>query len=223
MSATVENVNKIDDFFDLNSIVGSEKEDTLISEVVGLELPLTINYFNDDKEQRAFVNACKSMLRRSPEYKAWVSYLKETLGLYKCKFTGEINYQTSVDIHHHPISVGCIVNAVVNKFIETDTSFTSFDIITEVCKLHYNNMIGYVPLVSSLHEKFHNGYLLIPIEFVSGNYKQFLDTYSSYIEDDDLDTINSRLSVNINNCESNINWKKDTYEVEENYAISTKT
>ena len=69
------------------------------------------------------------------------------------------------------------------------------------------NKIGYIPIIKSLHEKFHNGFLNIPIDLVKGNYLQFLNEYGKYIDDDDFDIINTRLSIN----SSSDSWSKDNY------------
>ena len=58
-----------------------------------------------------------------------------------------------------------------------------------------------------MHEKFHNGFLSIPLQLVRGNYKTFLEEYSKYMDDDDLETIESRLSI----TESNCGWSRDNY------------
>ena len=58
-----------------------------------------------------------------------------------------------------------------------------------------------------MHEKFHNGFLDLPINLIKGNYNIFIDQYSKYIDDDDMEIINNRLSRTISNC----SWDKDYY------------
>ena len=60
-----------------------------------------------------------------------------------------------------------------------------------------------------MHEKFHNGRLDIPIGLVKGGYRRFVSEYSKFLEDDDLETIQSRLAINETNC----TWAKDEYPV----------
>jgi len=91
--------------------------------------------------------------------------------------------------------------------MDNSEKFCSFDIAQEAIELHFKNKIGYVTLIETMHEKFHNGHLQIPIDLVRGDYKWFIREYAKYIEDDDLNTINSRLAVN----ESNVSWSKDNY------------
>jgi len=102
-----------------------------------------------------------------------------------------------------------LVSALVNKKIENNEDFCSFDIAQEAIDLHFKNKIGYTTLIKSIHEKFHNGYLTIPVSFVKGDFQHFLDTYSRYIDEQDLDTIQSRLAVNESNC----TWSRDEYPI----------
>ena len=60
-----------------------------------------------------------------------------------------------------------------------------------------------------MHEKFHNGFLTIPISFIKGDYQHYLENYSGYLDELDLDKIQSRLAINDSNC----TWSKDEYPV----------
>jgi len=159
----------------------------------------------DEKNYKKFVGSCKRMIRMSPEYKLWTDYLREVLGFYSCSITGEVNSQTTVEIHHHPIPMEVIIKGVLNRRMGSKTGFCSFDIITEVIELHFKNHIGYIPIVSSLHEKFHNGFLDIPMEMVNGNYKKYLEQFGTFLEDDDLSTIQERISITKQSC----GWNHD--------------
>lgn len=141
------------------------------------ELSLRIDNFADDKEQIKFIKAVEKMVRFSPEYKLWVNYIVETLGQNKCEFTGESKCECPVDVHHHPICLFTIVKSLIDDKIKKHESFCTFDIARETIELHFQNKVGYVLILSSLHEKYHNGFLQIPIEFVSGDFRYILQRY----------------------------------------------
>ena len=96
---------------------------------------------------------------------------------------------------------------MVNKCIDKEEEFCTFDICQQAIELHFKNKIGYVTLLKSMHEKFHNGRLTIPISFVKGDCNHFVREYSKFLDDDDLDTIQSRLATNTTNC----SWSRDEY------------
>jgi len=141
------------------------------------ELSLRIDNFPDDKDEIKFVKAVEKMVRFSPEYRLWVDYIEETLGKNKCEFTGEVKGECPVDVHHHPICLFTIVKTIVDDKIRKHEQFCTFDIAREVIEMHFQNRVGYVLILSSLHEKYHNGFMQIPIEFVSGDYKYLLTNY----------------------------------------------
>lgn len=159
------------------------------------ELGLKIEEFEDDKERKKFVNKVKMLVRRSPEYAIWVNYVKYVLQKNTCVLSNEHISQVTVDLHHHPISLQTIIESIVNKYISNEVPFTSFQIAQEVLVEHYQDTIGYVTLVSSLHEKFHNGFLEISINDVAGDWREFLKKYDSYIDDEKKEVINNYMSV----------------------------
>ncbi len=195
------------------SIKSNIDKKELSSDNTPYTLSLRRNDVEDSKELNRFVKSCEHMIRHSPEYTIWVDYLHEALGQNFCALTGESNIQTVVDIHHHPVSLFVIVKSVINQYIASSESFCSFDISTKVIELHYENRVGYIPLIRSLHIKFGNGFLQLPMHLVMGDYKYFLSTYTDFIEDDDIDIINNRLSINQNNCgwSNQYYWTKDHY------------
>ncbi len=131
------------------------------------------------KDEKKFLNSVKRMVRSSYEYNEWVKFVKFTLGLDTCEFTGENAGEVTIELHHMPISMSNIIKTIFDKHmnvVSTDT-VKSTDIVDEVLQLHKQNDIGYVLLCTTLHEKFHNGFLDIPIEYVKGNWQNFMNSY----------------------------------------------
>ncbi len=170
-------------------------------------LTLRITNFETPADLLKFVRNCEKLIRLSYEYKLWREYIVDILKENYCPITLETNEEVSIEIHHHVPSLFIIVKSVVNKFIYENKEFCTFDICLEVISIHFQNKIGYIPLIKSIHEKVTNGHLKIPIKLIKGNYKEFINEYSKYFDDDDLNTINERL---ICNDELN-NWTKDNY------------
>ena len=181
-----------------NSVVANIDEKRLSSEDSPYELTLRRNDFPEEKNMNQFIKKVEAIVRKSPEYKDWTSYIKDVLGHYSCELTGEMAAQVTVEIHHHPISLFIITKAMIVQYINSDKGFCSFDIAQDVINLHYENRIGYIPLVKTLHEKFHNGFLLLPMELVKGDWKHITQQYEH--DDADLEIIQTRLAINFSNC-----------------------
>ena len=179
----------------------------LFSDNYPFRLSLRVRNFENETEYKKFIRNCEALIRRCNEYKLWRNYIVDVLQVNKCMITQESIEQVSIDVHHHLPSLFTLVSALVNKKIENNVDFCSFDIAQEAIELHFKNKIGYATLLKSIHEKFHNGYLTIPITMVKGDYKYFMDEFGRYLDEDEIDKIQSRLAVNESNC----SWSKDEY------------
>jgi hypothetical protein len=177
----------------------------LYSDNYPFRLSLRIRNFPNESDYKKFIKNCESIIRRSIEYKYWVSYIKDILQIDRCMITHERNSETTIEVHHHIPSLFVLITSIVNKNIEEDREFCTFDICQEAIQLHYQNKVGYVTLLSSMHEKFHNGCLDIPIEFVRGDYKYYIDNYRKFIDESDMEKIENRLVTNGTNCSWTIN------------------
>jgi len=179
----------------------------LYSSKSAFTLSMKIDDFESDKEEKKFITCVERLVRSSVEYKYWKQYIIEVLGMNHCVLTHEVSDECTIEVHHHVPSLFTVVKGVINEQINKNNSFTSFDISSMVMELHFTNQIGYVTLLKSLHEKFHNGYLDIPMKFINGNYDSFIQRFGSFIDGDDMSTIQSRLNI----TESNCHWLKNTY------------
>jgi hypothetical protein len=181
----------------------------LYSDEYPFNLPLRISTFEVEAEYKKFINNCEALVRRSREYKLWRQYLVDVIGVNTCFITQERMEEVTIDIHHHIPSLYTLVSTLVNKCIEENEEFCSFDICQKAIELHFTNRVGYVALLKSMHEKFHNNKLDIPIGLVRGNYQYFLDNYTRYMDEVDLDIIQERLTMN----ETNVSWTRENYPV----------
>jgi len=180
---------------------------TLYSDNYPLTLPLRISNFENEAHFKKFILNCELLIRRSNEYSSWRNYIIEILGLNTCHITEEHITEVAVDVHHHIPSLFAIVSGVINRKINNDESFCSFDIAMDVIKLHFENRIGYTILIKSMHEKFHNGCLDIPINLIHGNYNYFIQNYGGYLDNEQLEKVNQRLRVTRNT----VSWTRNNY------------
>ena len=179
----------------------------LYSDNYPFSLSLRIANFENEAEYKKFSRNCEKTIRGSIEYKLWISYIKDVLQIQSCAITQEAMGEVSIEVHHHIPSLYTLVTALVNRKIEHDEKFSTFDIALEAIELHFANKIGYVVLIKSMHEKLHNGFLSVPVSLVKGDYKYFVKEFSQFLDDFDLDTLNSRMSINTSNC----SWSRNEY------------
>lgn len=171
-------------------------------------LALRISNFENEAQYKKFIKNCEMMIRRSIEYKEWRNYIVDVLQVNECAITHERMDEVTIEVHHHIPSLYGVTTAIVNKYIEENKEFCTFDICQQVIELHFKNRIGYVTLLKSMHEKFHNGNLHIPISFIKGDYNRFIRDYSKYLDESDLDTIQNRIDT----TEHNVSWSRGNYQ-----------
>jgi hypothetical protein len=181
----------------------------LYSDNYPFSLSLRIANFESESDYKKFVKNCERLIRSAMEYKLWKNYIIDVLQINECMITHEKIDEVTIQVHHHVPSLYILVSALVNKRIENNEKFCTFDIAEEAISLHFQNKIGYITLLTSMHEKFHNGKLGIPISLVKGDYRYFMNNYSKYLDDADLERLEERLAVNESNC----TWSKDNYPV----------
>ncbi|RLF57671.1 MAG: hypothetical protein DRN27_07310 [Thermoplasmata archaeon] len=179
----------------------------LYSDNYPFRLSLRINNFENESSYKKFIKNCEMMIRRSIEYKLWRNYIIDVLQINECMITHESIHDLTIEVHHHLPSLFSLISALVNKHMDKNQEFCTFEICQEAIELHFKNKIGYVTLIKSMHEKFHNGKLTIPIGFVKGDYRYFVNEYSKYLDEDELEKIDLRLATNESNC----TWSRDEY------------
>lgn len=190
--------------------VKSNVEDLqLYSDNYPFSLSLRISNFENESDYKKFVKNVEKMVRCSVEYRQWKAYIIDVLQINECMITHEKIDDVTIEVHHHIPSMFILISALVNKYIENEEEFCTFDVAQEAISLHFQNKIGYVTLIKSMHEKFHNGKLGIPIDLIKGDYMYFFNTYKKYIDESDLETIEDRLVTNEHNC----TWSKDNYNI----------
>jgi hypothetical protein len=172
-------------------------------------LSLRISNFDSETSYKKFIRNCEMIIRRCQEYKLWREYILDILQINSCLITHESMDEVTIEVHHHLPSLFTLVSALVNKKLDEGEDFCTFDICCEAIELHFANKVGYITLLKSMHEKFHNGRLSIPISIVKGNYNSFIKSYSKYLDETDLEKIDSRLAINETNC----TWSKDNYPI----------
>jgi len=207
METTID-LSKIKDELEVKSNVESLE---LYSDNYPFSLSLRISNFESESDYKKFVKGCERMVRSSIEYRHWKRYIIDVLQINECMITHEKISDLSIEVHHHLPSMYVLVCALVNRRIESGEEFCTFDIAHEAIELHFQNKIGYVTLIKSMHEKFHNGKLGIPVELIKGDYRYFINTFSKYVDEADLAKIEERLVVHETNCA----WSRDDYQLAE--------
>ena len=158
-----------------------------------MEYQLTIS---NEREKTKIVKRMERIIRGSTEYKDYIAFLRENVGMDACAFFNNINKDTSkslrIEIHHVPFTLFDITKIIVNKYMEEGLPLNELLMAEEVMKEHYSNMVGLIPLSKTLHLMVHGENaekVVIPAYMIFGNYKKFIEEYGDYMNDEDFKKI----------------------------------
>lgn len=158
-----------------------------------MEYQLTIS---NEREKTKIVKRMERIIRGSIEYKDYIAFLRENVGMDACAFFNNINKDTSkslrIEIHHVPFTLFDITKIIVNKYMEEGLPLNELLMAEEVMKVHYSNMVGLIPLSKTLHLMVHGENaekVVIPAYMIFGNYKKFIEEYGDYMNDEDFKKI----------------------------------
>lgn len=171
---------------------------------------------NTDKDKIKFIKRIEQLVRSSMEYRDYIAYLKEYVDMKHCAFFNNVeNEQGSkvrIEIHHEPLTLFDIVKTVINKFIEESIPLNDLYIADEVIELHYTNKVGLIPLSKSVHQIVHNSNeILIPLNLIYGEYRDFLEEYNDYLDEDILDKIEMKINQTRSFTEEMVNKLTPSY------------
>ena len=158
-----------------------------------MEYQLTIS---NEREKTKIVKRMERIIRGSTEYKDYIAFLRENVGMDACAFFNNINKDTSkslrIEIHHVPFTLFDITRIICNKYMEEGLPLNELLMAEEVMKVHYSNMVGLIPLSKTLHLMVHGENaekVVIPAYMIFGNYKKFIEEYGDYMNDEDFKKI----------------------------------
>lgn len=157
------------------------------------EFDTEVYCLEDDKEKERFIKDVESRVRRSFEYKKFISYIRDYMQMNQDAFLEGVDnketFDIKIEIHHYPFTLHDIVEIIINKRSYYKESLSVNMVAKEVMECHYKMMVGLVPLAQTTHELTHNGKLFISSDKVMGRYNLFIEYYKPFIEPYMLETI----------------------------------
>ena len=157
------------------------KNPTLRSPYAPNDLPFyqTRETLMDVDTFRNFLKNAESRFRASKEYKAYKSYLIESLGIDRCQIFGNVTVEDAdIELHHNVLGLFDICLLITLHVINTVGVISTFDLIELLIREHYNNRVGVTFLSKTAHQMYTNdpdGY--IPPEMTFGRWWELLSIY----------------------------------------------
>ena len=107
-------------------------------------------------------------MRRSPEYKRFIRFMKKTMKIDTCAFYNGFGGDMGmiVEMHHHPFRMYEYTETICNKHMKLKGYISTKEVMLEVLELHYNQQVGLIPLSPTAHKLNHSENLYIHPELV---------------------------------------------------------
>lgn len=160
-----------------------------------------LDYFTDENLYNKFVKDVEKLVRTSKEYSAFVSYIKNILGMNFCQVSSKI-YDTdaTIEMHHGPIfTLYDICSVVLNYYIKTGRKINTFRIANSVIDEHYAMRVQVVMMAVTNHEAIKNKDIFLNIHQGIGNVNEFIKMYADCLDDTQKYKIWSYINMSKNN------------------------
>lgn len=153
------------------------------------------------EENTRFIKKIESLVRSSIEYKAYLSHLRNDLGMDHCSFLPNLDMTTDeigLEMHHCPLTLYQLVDIVISHRLARRQPVTSLSIADEVMRMHFEESVGMVPLSVSVHKLVHAGSLIVHPAMVHGDYLKFMRAYCDGVTEEIVAGILAFISMSEN-------------------------
>jgi len=185
--------------------------------VLDLMMNQTRDTLADPDTFKSFIKSAERQFRASREYKAYKSYLMDSLGLDRCQILGNISGEDAdIELHHNVLGLYDIATMITLHMVNTVGSINSMQLIQMLILEHYKNRVGITFLCKTAHQVYTNdpnGY--IPPEQTFGKWWELLGVYNYGITFDIAYKVinylkkfqnNMPVSINLEQQEEILSW-----------------
>ena len=188
------------------------------------ECDFQVYNLEDDKEYDKYIKTIEKEVRKSIEYRRFIKYLRDYMGMNKCAFLkGVSNTETfdiKIEIHHYPFTLRDICEIVYRKRSYFNDSLEVQMVAKEVMICHYRLIVGLISLSETVHQLAHSGRLFIPVDRVLGRYNIFIEYYKDFCTPEQLDTLDRIEKYTIENASildtTIIDQNRVSFEIKDN-------
>lgn len=181
--------NQKDELSDVINVSSGNKSISLkymIDDDILDQEPFDPKYYINDECEVDFIKYFEREIRDSYEYKSLIDMFKTVLDISSCVFFKDfsLDNKMKLEFHHHPFTLFDYTQAVLRKQLEENGGWVlENDVERETTMLHYQLVVGLVPLNPTAHAQVHDGKLDIHPDLIVGEYQKFYNDYNKWIPD----------------------------------------
>ena len=162
-----------------------------------------------DKQRDKLIKTIESLVRSAIDYKDLIKYLRTYIDMNQCEFFENFKAgkkKGMIEIHHSPFDLYTIVDVVMQKMEKTEGYIDELIIADKVLQMHYEGLIGLIPLSITAHQLVHDGKLIVPLNCVYGRFVEFTNLFYNELGEE-------RLSILKDNISMTKNMKKSDFSI----------
>lgn len=184
---------------------------------VTIEKPMLIPrlpVITTDKQRIKLIMTIERLIRQNIDYKDLVTFLRKNLDMNQCEFFENFKAgkrRGMIEIHHAPFDLFSIVEVVMDRMEKEVGYIDEYPVADEVLRMHYDGLIGLVPLSVTCHQLVHDGKLIVPLNCVYGRFVEFTKKYYDEIGEDRLSVLSENIQLTKNLKRSDFNILNVTY------------
>lgn len=154
--------------------------------------------YANDKQKEKLIKSIERDIRTSMEYKDLIKYLRVHCDMDQCAIFKNFNTDGKkgmIQIHHEPYDLYTITEIVMTKQEHELGYVDELLVAEEVMGLHYEGLVGLIPLSITVHELVHDGKIPIPLDAVYGKFVEFTKRYYDYIDPLYISMLNDKIEM----------------------------
>ena len=150
---------------------------------VNIEKPMLIPrlpVITTDKQRVKLIMTIERLIRQNIDYKDIITFMRKNINMDQCEFFENFKAgkrRGMIEIHHAPFDLFSIVEVVMTKMEKEIGYIDEYPVADEVLRMHYEGLIGLIPLSITCHQLVHDGKLIVPLNCVYGRFVEFTNRY----------------------------------------------
>lgn len=184
---------------------------------VTIEKPILIPrlpVITTDKQRIKLIMTIERLVRQNIDYKDIITFLRKNLDMNQCEFFENFKAgkrRGMIEIHHAPFDLFSIVEVVMDRMEKEVGYIDEYPVADQVLRMHYEGLIGLIPLSVTCHQLVHDGKLIVPLNCVYGRFVEFTREYYDELGEDRLAVLSENIQLTKNIKRSDFNILNVTY------------
>lgn len=160
-----------------------------------------VHLITNNRSRDKFIKQIEKLIRGSDEYKEYIKFLKTKMHMNRCYVNPTImsvnGKKYSIELHHEPFTLYDLVDIEIMRREKDCLDLDKFQIAENVMGLHYDGLVGLIPLSKTQHELVHSSKVFIPLQHIYQDFYKYYEIYADILESDECAHIKQKLDTKI--------------------------